>query len=230
MMGHLVETGILNAYLDDHCPSENISLCRYRDRIPPGAETFIWNSDGDSVLILTGGWLGSKEEYSRIISETFTTPEYLGMHVRAALTGTVRQLAAIRVGEGMGRYDSTALASQRLKKYFPHEYPSYLESKQSADEIASLPNTNVLNVLATGLALLIITAWLFIAAKHSPQSMMLKIMVLFVTTAYVINCAICATLATVANRFGARLSWMFVLLAVLICFDLIAAKRKRHLN
>jgi hypothetical protein len=88
----------------------------------------------------------------------------------------------------------------------------------------------VLNVLATGLALLIITAWLFIAAKHSPQSMMLKIMVLFVTTAYVINCAICATLATVANRFGARLSWMFVLLAVLICFDLIAAKRKRHLN
>lgn len=226
MMGHLVETGILNAYLDDHCPSETISLCRYRDRIPPGAETFIWNSDGDSVLILTGGWLGSKDEYSRIISETFTTPEYLGMHVRAAVTGTLKQLVAIRVGEGMGRYDSTQLASQRLKKYFPKAYPAYLRSRQSADEIASLPNTNVLNALGSAAALLLIVVWLLMARKNNPQQIMLKTLVLFVAGAYLLNCAICATLATVANRFGARLSWMFVLLAVFIMLDLVASKRK----
>ncbi|HTF04157.1 MAG TPA: hypothetical protein VK826_09025 [Bacteroidia bacterium] len=226
MMGHLVETGILTAYLDDHCATENISLCKYRDRIPPGAETFIWNSDGDSVLILTGGWMGSKEEYSKIISETFSTGKYLEMHLAAAVTGTLRQLYTIRVGEGMGMYDTTMMVSQRLKKYFPGEYPQYVNSRQSHDEMAAFPIADPLNKIATALALLVIVFWFFVGRNKSTYKVQLSALSLTLIAAYILNCAICATLATVANRFGARLSWMAILLAVLLIADMLSAYKE----
>jgi hypothetical protein len=226
MMGHLIETGILHAYLDDHCATEEISFCRYRDRIPEGAETFIWNSDGDSALILTGGWLGSKEEYSRIISETFSEGKYLKMHFAAAVSGTLRQLATIRVGEGLGRYDSAQLVSQRIRKYFPHEHERYLQSRQSADEFGESKVMDAINKISTVLALLVIAAWLVMRGKK-PEVLLFTALTALLAFAYLLNCGICATLATVANRFGARLSWMAVLLAVLLASEWIIASRKK---
>lgn len=225
MMGHLVETGILNAYLDDNCGKKNISLCAYRDRIPPGAETFIWNSDGDSVLLKTGGWLGSKEEYSRIISETFGEWKYLKMHIASAFTGTVRQLYTIRAGEGLGVYDSSMLVSQRIKKYFPGEYPSYLNSRQSADEFAALPVIDAINKITTAIAVLVILAWCIYRRKSSSHALYWRFTGI-ILAAYLLNCAICATFATVANRFGARLSWMFILLAVILMCEWVLHSRK----
>ncbi len=160
MMGHLVETGILNAYLDDKCGSEEISLCKYRDRLPDGAEKFIWNLDGDSVLILTGGWTGTKEEYSKIISETFTTGRYLKMHIAAAAKGTAKQLYSINCGEGLGEYDSTTNVSQQIREFFPREYDAYLHSRQSRNEFSGLPVIDLLNRIATILALCIVVVWL----------------------------------------------------------------------
>lgn len=228
MMGHLVETGILNAYLDDNCGKKEISLCRYRDRIPAGAESFIWNSDGDSVLILTGGWLGSKEEYSAIISETFTNTRYLRMHMEAACKGTLRQLYSIQCGEGLGRYESTQIVSQRVKKYFPREYNAYLHSRQSADEFSGLPTVDLLNRTSTVLALAVIAAWLLFRKISDGRTRMLRAFTLLLCTAYVVNCGICATLATVAQRFSARLSWMAVLLGIVLLADWIMASRKNR--
>lgn len=225
MMGHLVETGILNAYLDDHCATEHISLCDYRDRIPPGAETFIWNSDGDSVLLLTGGWLGSHDEYSRIISETFSTPKYLKMHFIAAVTGTARQLYSIRIGEGMGKYDTSLTVSRRLCEYFPDEYAQYLASRQSKDEMAGFPILDAVNRIATVISLLIIVGWLLVARRKSKSENLLTVLIVIVMWAYLINCAVCASLATVANRFGARLSWLAIFVAVLLIADLRAHYR-----
>jgi len=227
MMGHLIETGILNAYLDDHCATQDISFCKYRDRIPPGAETFIWNSDGDSVLILTGGWLGSREEYSGIISETFSTPKYLRMHVTAAISGTLRQLVAIRVGEGMGAYDPSLTVSRRLKQYFPGEYNQYLASRQSKDEMGSFPVIDPINGSATAISLLVLATWFFTGRKKSVMKSPLTILVTTLAGAYFLNCAICASLATVANRFGARFSWMAIMVAVLLIADMIRNNRKK---
>ncbi len=224
MMGHLVETGILNAYLDDHCPSEEISFCAYRDRIPPGAETFIWNSDGDSALILTGGWLGSKEEYSRIISETFSQWKYVKMHLGAAVSGTFRQLYYIRVGEGLGRYDSTYVVSQRIAKYFPAANNKYLRSRQSNDEFGDSPLIDTTNKIVTSLAVIVIAAWLLMRRNKTNTRIVLAL-ILSTAFAYLLNCGICATLATVANRFGARLSWLAVFVAIMLIYEWISAKR-----
>lgn len=225
MMGHLVETGILHAYLDDHCATQDISLCKYRDRIPPGAETFIWNSDGDSVLILTGGWLGSKAEYSKIISETYSNGKYLKMHLAAALSGSVRQLNAIRVGEGLGRYDSATLVSQRVEKYFPGAVANYRQSRQSGDEFAESKTIDLINKICTVISLLVIIAWLAARMRKLTNYKFKSLTAIFLF-AYLFNCAICANLATVANRFGARLSWTFVLLAILLMCEWIMASRQ----
>jgi hypothetical protein len=229
MMGHLVETGILNAYLDDNCATKEISLCKFRDRIPSDAETFIWNKDGDSVIILTGGWLGTKEEYSSIISETFTNGRYLMMHIGAAFSGTIRQLYHVRCSEGIGKYDSTMLATQRLQKYFPGEFSAYSTSRQSEDYLAALPVLELFNIISLSVSLGITLLWLLIRRATTVAEIRLKIFVSLIFAMYLFNAAFCSMFAIVANRFSSRISWLIVILAVLVIADWIQNSKTKHL-
>ncbi len=228
MMGHLIETGILDQYLDDHCSNEEISFCRYRELIPESAEPFIWNLDGDSLLLRTGGWKESKEEYSKIISATFREWKYVRMHLVAAANGTGRQLLSFRVGEGLGRYDSSSLVSQRLNKYFPESYSAYLRSRQSDDEFSGSRIIEAISNAAIGISVLVIIVWWLLRRRRSDHRL-LTALVLSTAFALVINSAICATFSTVTNRYGARLSWMVVLLAAILICDWMNAARKNRM-
>ncbi|MCK6638581.1 MAG: hypothetical protein L6Q81_00730 [Bacteroidia bacterium] len=225
MMGHLIETGILKEYLNDHCPDESNPFCEYKDNLPSAAEPFIWNLDGDSLLIRTGGWLGSKKAYSEIISATFSDTKYIKMHISAAIAGTMKQLTWIRVGEGLGKYDSTTLVSQRLKKYFPDSNDDYLQSRQSADEFSGSRIIDTISKTAIVVSLTVILLW-FVYLRRIRTDRLLSVLILCVGLGYIVNCAVSATFAVVANRFGARLSWLAVLLALFIIFEWLSYRKK----
>ena len=229
MMGHLIETGILSEYLKDHCPDEKNPFCAYKDQLPSAAEPFIWNLDGDSLLLKTGGWLGSKAAYSKIISATFTDSKYIRMHIAAAASGTLKQITWIRVGEGLGRYDSTTLVSQRLKKYFPDSHLNYLNSRQSADEFSGSRIIDTISNISIFTSLILIVLW-FAYLRKIRKDRLLNALILCITLGYLVNCAVSASFAVVANRFGARLSWLAVLLALFILFEWINARKKNEIS
>lgn len=219
MMGHLLESGILDAYLDEHCASHHYKLCDYRNQLPNDAGSFMWNTHGDSVLIKTGGWKGSKEEYDEIILSTITSPKYLGMHAIAFAKYSLKQLVTFRVGEGNGAYPKGTVLHQRIGKYVPYELREYSFSQQSMNFLAEMPVVNFVNYLFTGISLTIVAVWMLFFFRHSPTSQLLRIFILCLLLGYVINCSICATLSTIANRFGCRESWFLPLAAMLIIYS-----------
>src|ERR1700753_2156354 len=40
--GRMLQDGIVTRYLRDHCATENLKLCPYRDELPPTADDFLW--------------------------------------------------------------------------------------------------------------------------------------------------------------------------------------------
>lgn len=224
MMGRLLESGILDAYLDENCGKEKLKLCDCRDRLPDNADNFLWNTDGDSVLIRTGGWQGSKAEYSMIIRHTLASPKYLLLHAKAATINSLKQLATIRVGEGNGAYGKGTLVYERIKKYFPYEFRQYCFSQQTQNYFAQLPFVNFVNYLVTGVALLLVMSWLLFY-REGCTIKGLTAFVIALLLGYVLNCAVCASLATLANRFGSRESWMIVFAAIVVTMEFVSRKK-----
>jgi hypothetical protein len=225
VMGHLLETGILDAYLDEHCGEKNYKLCEHRHLLPNDAGSFMWNTHGDSSLIKTGGWQGSKAEYDEIIHGTLTSPKYLLMHAKAAAGASLKQLVTIRVGEGDGAYPKGTVLYERIGKYVPYELREYAFSQQGMNFLAEMPMVNFVNALFTGLSLIVVAGWMlfYFRAPGTPQ--LLRIFIVSLLLGYAINCSVCATLSTLANRFGARESWFIPLAAMLIVWGIYRSRK-----
>jgi hypothetical protein len=50
----LIDTGVIEEYLDDNCGRYYFTLCQYRNEIPRSSQLFIWGQDGPYYK--TGSW------------------------------------------------------------------------------------------------------------------------------------------------------------------------------
>ena len=62
----MLQDGIVNRYLDDHCPDEKLKLCPYRAELPRNADAWFW---GNPVFIKLGRFAGLGDEMGRIVLE-----------------------------------------------------------------------------------------------------------------------------------------------------------------
>ncbi|MEL6134662.1 MAG: hypothetical protein AAFR59_14975, partial [Bacteroidota bacterium] len=85
---HLLEIGVLEAYLDDTCKGdEPYKICPYKDKIPP---SLLWDLER-SPAYLTGGWEANQEEYNRIIHDILTRPYFIKKIFIRSVTYTSKQ-------------------------------------------------------------------------------------------------------------------------------------------
>jgi hypothetical protein len=61
--GRMLQDGIVNRYLDDHCPDEKLKLCPYRAELPRNADAWFW---GNPVFIKLGRFAGLGDEMGKI--------------------------------------------------------------------------------------------------------------------------------------------------------------------
>jgi hypothetical protein len=225
MMGHLLESGILDAYLDDNCGKENPKLCDVRSSLPNDAGSFLWNSHGDSALLKSGGWIESKKEYDRIIFGTLKNPRYLSMHVLASAKSSLKQFVSIGIGEGLCAYPEQGLVNKRITTYFPYEKREFEYSLQQQGELTHLPKVNFVNFIYTAISALLLAGWFLFYFRHSAFDGKLRIFICCLLLGYCINAFTCGTLATTSIRFSVRESWFFPLAVILILVSAWKAKQ-----
>ena len=95
--GRMLQDGIVEQYLRDHCPKQNFKLCPYRERLPATADQFLW---GNSMFNTLGRFQGLSDEMGFIVLNSLA--EYPAWQAKAALTGTAQQLVQVATGEGIG--------------------------------------------------------------------------------------------------------------------------------
>ncbi|MEY9204504.1 hypothetical protein ABIF05_003614 [Bradyrhizobium elkanii] len=93
--GRMLQDGIVAQYLHDHCATEKLKLCPYRDELPPTADDFLW---GHSMFNTLGRFKGLNDEMGYIVLRSLA--EYPEWQAKAALTATADQLMHVATGEG----------------------------------------------------------------------------------------------------------------------------------
>jgi len=92
LMSRMAETDLLVNYLDKHCDTRSLSLCKHRDKFPMPATEF--RSSGESPFYLEGGFDNPdlQQEYMRIYRSSFLDPALLWIHCRTFFEGGMTQI------------------------------------------------------------------------------------------------------------------------------------------
>lgn len=217
LMSHLNDTGILKKFLDENCNSpefKNCKLCQFKDSLPNDAASFIWSS---CIVDSCGGWLGSKEEYSKIISATLTRPKYLFMNAYRSASYGLIQLTRNDIGSGLSAYNEGSAPYGQIHWRFNSELNNYLNSKQNKWDGVEL-KFDVLNrinfvVLIACLLFFILIFASSVFLKIAPKALLF---ILFVAMAIIANSFITAGLNCPYERYQARIVWLLPFAVIVI--------------
>lgn len=214
LFARLVEDGIAGRYLKEHCPEVQLRVCAYADVLPREADDWLWAND--TPFYKLGGWEGFGPEAKHVIVESLRL--YPWMHVRAAVTASLKQLASFKTEVSVRDNGPT---DWTIREYAPQLFQTYKESRQSATPF-DISAVNYLHVPVGAAALLALLALPLLRRKlqSAPDVVALCMTVLF---ALAINAVICGVFSQPVPRYQSRLMPL-ALLTVLIA---VAPRRAR---
>jgi hypothetical protein len=96
--GRMLQDGIVDRYLADHCPEQRLKLCKHRHELPTDADVFFWSGKG-SIFNNLGRFAGLGDEMSEIVVGSLR--DYPLWQVELALAATAHQLTRVATGEGV---------------------------------------------------------------------------------------------------------------------------------
>lgn len=214
MMNRLIQTGILDQYLDANCGRRPSTLCTYRAYL---YGDFLW--DENSALNRhykwdENGWAKAKPEYDSIISEVFDNPDYVKQYIVADLRDAAKQLVTFRVVEMRVQLQGTA-PYENIKAHFLEELNSYITAKQASGKLKydTLNSIQVIVISIFSGILILIFALPVFRRMLSWQLISLNVWILF---AMIFNALTVVSVAMIDGRYQARLIWLIPLSVALI--------------
>jgi hypothetical protein len=216
LMGRLVEAGIVDAYLADHCDDPDAAwLCAYRDKLPNDAITFLW--DGSSPYNQTGGLEANLSGYRRIVRAILTSPRYYPRLVTMAVQSTLRQLTHIAQGDGLVAYRENSSPYWKITELAPYEKKPYLSSLQNHSSLHFEELTERVYTVQNWALLVLALAAATVHRHRLPPSSLPALLVLVVWCfGMIFNAFAAGALANVIDRLQGRVAWLLPFGALLL--------------
>src|SRR5665647_2787546 len=126
--GRMLQDGIVNKYLDEHCPDPTLQLCAYKDQLSADADTWFW---GSALFDRLGRFAGLDQEMATIALRSLAA--YPGLQIKAAAAATVHQLIDVHSGEGVltSIWHSYAI----IERFTPQLVPAMRAARQQQGEV-----------------------------------------------------------------------------------------------
>lgn len=217
--GRMLQDGIVNKYLDEHCPDPALKLCAYKNQLPQDADVWFW---GSKLFDNLGRFAGVGQEMEKIAIESLI--DYPLLQVQTAAVATAKQLVAVHTGEGVVHWV--------WHTYFiVHDFAPQLEAsmwaaRQQRGEISF----NAINALQYPIALLSIALLpvLLLLGRQNKVPPDIAELAAWVGLTLLANAFVCGALSNPHDRYGARAVWLasfVVALAMVRAYQQRAAVR-----
>jgi hypothetical protein len=200
--GRMLQDGIVQKYLDRHCPDPRLRLCAYIDQLPHDADVWFWSN---KLFDRLGRFAGLGAEMREIA--VGSVADYPALQLEAAAAATAKQLVAVHTGEGVLNiiWHTYSIVS----RYTPQLVPAMRAARQQRGELSFKAINDLHYPLALlSMALLPLVGWLAwrgmlpVPIGELATTMMLAILG---------NAVVCGAFANPHDRYGARIVWLAVL-------------------
>jgi len=216
--GRMLQDGIVTRYLDDHCATEQLKLCPYRNELPLDADTFLW---GKSVFDKLGRFAGLGDEMRTIVLGSLR--DYPAMQAETALRDTARQL--VEVGTGEGIVTTLWHTYGIIERYTPSVVPAMRAARQQHGEIG-FAAINMIDVPVAWAAMALLPVLLLLGAYNAEFADLGRLAATLML-ALLGNAAFCGVISDPHDRYGARIVWIGVFAVALAVARAYALVRER---
>ncbi|MBV5316736.1 MAG: hypothetical protein JZU50_02900 [Desulfobulbaceae bacterium] len=203
LFGRLVQDGIAQRWLAEHCPAPGIKLCGLQDRIPKTADDFLW-SDISPFQDL-GAWSGAADaELGYLVRASVKA--YPAAVVWTSLRATLEQMAKVATGDGLDEFQAAARGVFTV--LLPRTSDAFNAARQQQRQITqplfdALNKVHIPVAYLSVLGLLVALGWGLRTGQHD-----LAGLALFVVLALLGNAFICGALSNPHDRYQSRLIWL----------------------
>lgn len=223
LMGRILDTGVLESFLQEKCPENDYILCSYKDSLPENSRKFIWG--GDSPLYKLGGWAKTEEPFNKIIFDILKSPKHLSQFTVNSTTSSITQLFQNEIGAGIildwySENDSPPYVT--IKRYFKNEFKQYYQARQIQNiwkETLDFSTINLINNSLLFISCIFIIALFYNGKLSTILSPSIKLTVYTLILSLIVNAITTATLANIYNRLQSRLSWVLVFCFLTLLFS-----------
>lgn len=224
IFGRLVQAGIAQRWLAEHCPVPGIKLCGLQNRIPDTGDKFLWGENSPFRAI--GEWSGAADaELGYLVKESLKA--YPGAVALTALRATAEQMVMVKTGDQLAEIhnDTRDVFTHRLP---PDTAASFNAARQQQGGITE-PLINAVNRVhvavahLSGLGLLLVIGWGLRSGRYD-----LAAAAVFILLALLGNAFICGALSNPHDRYQGRLVWLASLVVGMsaVCWWQLRAKKR----
>jgi hypothetical protein len=219
--GRMLQDGIVNKYLDAHCPDQTLRLCVHKDELPRSADMWFW---GSPLFDRLGRFAGLGAEMERIAVQSLI--EYPALQAKTAAMAAAQQLVNVRTGEGVVHWVWHTYFI--VHDFTPQLEPAMKAARQQRAELSFTAINAVHYPLALlGMALLpvvLLLAW----REKLPGGF--GDMAAFCMVALLSNAIVCGALSNPHDRYGARIVWVAGFISALALLRLYEQRRTSYVG
>ncbi len=161
--GRMLQDGLVKRYLDDHCATEKLKLCPYRNSLPQTADGFLW---GTSVFNQLGRFKGMGDEMAHIAWHSLLA--YPAAQSEAALKAAATQLVSVATGEGSNNWLGHTYGI--IERYLPQELAAVRKAHQQRWEF-DFTAINRIHVPVALLSMALLASMMISAAGAASSTM-----------------------------------------------------------
>ncbi len=225
IFGRLVQAGVAQRWLIEHCPVPGIKLCNLQDRIPNTGDEFLWG--GSSPFKDLGEWSGAADaELGFLVKACLKA--YPGMVTWTALQATFHQMAMVKSGDQLAENhnDTRNVFTNLLPSHAAKAFNAARQQQGGLTQplIETVNQVHVPVAHLSLLSLLLVIGWGLRSGRHD-----LAAAALYVFLALLGNAFICGALSNPHDRYQGRLAWLAPLVVGMasVCWWQLRA-RKPH--
>src|ERR1700742_2054600 len=194
--GRMLQDGIVDKYLDEHCPNPHLTLCAYKDQLPRDADKWFW---GSPLFDQLGRFDGLGDEMQTIATGALI--EYPRLQFETALIATGRQLIDVHTGEGVLAWVMHTYGI--IERFTPQLAPAMHAARQQKNEISFKAINDVHYPLA--LFCMGLLPVLVLLASRGVVAAELGELAAVCMLALLANAFVCGALSDPHDRYGARM-------------------------
>lgn len=227
LVAKTLDSHIGQPVLERLCRTEDWMLCKVkayvsdpRRRVP--GQDYLWASDTPRTMIEESDPTTFRAEENAFARRVFQEDPVAALRI-AGLSWR-DQLIAARSADGMIAYSSNMEVVKQIHDHFPNESAAFDASTQQngkLQKLAVVPDRAI-----ALLVVLLLPLILTIAIRRGDQRMVS--LTGLMSSAVVINAAVCGILSGPADRYQSRVIWLLLLVALVAVAQQIGRPRLRH--
>lgn len=210
VFARILQDGIAAKLLNDTCPQSGYMLCRFRDRLPPTADAWLWEKV--SPFNQLGRFRGAETESSRMIADSLA--RYPLLHAEMALKDSAIQFVSFRTGDQIE--SQKWVLDKDFVRFIPAQRSAYDHARQQHARF-DFKAINLLHVPVGWLGLIGMLGVMILAMIRGKREIALLLAIL--TFTLIANAIICGVLSNPHDRYQSRLIWTPVFTLLLLAGD-----------